>query len=68
MSQNLPFDENKFDQNAELDDFLNTPAGSDIGCFVPGDLSYPDNFKEETKKLPFLLKINYHLNLISVII
>ena len=53
MSQYLPYDEIKFDQNVELEDILNTPDDSDIGYFVKADLIYPDNIKEKTENLPF---------------
>ena len=53
MSQPLPFDEIKFDQNIKLEDILKTPDDSDIGCFVEADLIYPDNIKKKTKNFPF---------------
>ena len=53
ISQALPFDEIKFDQNIKLEDILNTPNDSDIGYFVEADLTYPDNIKEKTKNFPF---------------
>ena len=53
MSQNLPYDEIKFDNNVILEDILNTPDDSDIGYFVEVDLKYPDNIKEKTKNYPF---------------
>ena len=34
MSEYLPHDEIKFDNNVELEDILITPDDSDIGCFV----------------------------------
>ena len=52
MSQSLPFDEIKFDQNVKLEDTLNTPDDSEIGYFVEADLIYPDNIKEKTKNFP----------------
>ena len=53
MSEPLPYDEIKFDQNVELEDILNTPDDSDIGCLIEADLKYPDNIKEKTKHFPF---------------
>ena len=53
MSQTLPYDEIKFDNNVNLEDILNTPDDSDIGYFVEADLKYPDNIKQKTKIFPF---------------
>ena len=53
MSQPLPFDEIKFDRNVKLEDILNTSNDSDIGYFVEGNLTYPDNIKEKTENFPF---------------
>ena len=53
MSQPLPYDENKFDQNVKLEDILNTPDDIDIGFFVDVDLKYSDNLKEKTKNFAF---------------
>ena len=53
MSQPLPYDEIKFDQNIKLEDILNTPDDSDIGYFVQVDLKYPDNIKQKTIYFPF---------------
>ena len=53
MSQYLPFDEIKFDNDVTLEDIINTPDDNDIGYFVEVDLKYPDNIKEKTKKFPF---------------
>ena len=53
VSEPLPYDEIKFDQNVNLEDILNTPDDSDIGYFVEADLIYPDNIKEKTKNFPF---------------
>ena len=52
MSQYLPYDEIKFDNNIKLDDILKTPDDSDIGYFIEVDLIYPDNIKEKTKNFP----------------
>ena len=53
MSQYLPYDEIKFDNNIKLEDILNTPDDNDIGYFIEIDLKYPDNIKEKTKNFPF---------------
>ena len=53
MSQYLPYDGIKFDNNIKLEDILNTPDDSDIGYFVEADLIYPDNIKKKTKNFPF---------------
>ena len=53
MSEPLPYDEIKFDNNVDLEDILNTPDDSDIGYFIDVDLTYPDNIKEKTKNFPF---------------
>ena len=37
MSEPLPFDEIKFDNNVKLEDILNTPVDSDIGYFIDVD-------------------------------
>ena len=53
MSQPLPFDEIKFEQNIKLEDILNTPDDNNIGYFVEADLLYPENTKKKTKNFPF---------------
>ena len=53
MSQPLPFDEIKFDNNVKLEDILNTPDDSNIGYFIEVDLTYPNNIKKKTKNFPF---------------
>ena len=53
MSQYLPNDEIKFDNNIKLEDIINTPDDCDVGCFLEVDLIYPDNRKEKTKNFPF---------------
>ena len=53
MSEPLPYDEIKFDNNVNLEDILNTPDDSDIGYLIEVDLKYPDNIKEKTKNFPF---------------
>ena len=60
ISEPLPYDEIKFDNNVKLEDILNTPDDSDIGYFIEVDLKYPDNIKEKTRNFPFAVnkKIN----------
>ena len=53
MSQYLPYDKIKFDNNIKLEDILNTRDDSDTGYFVEVDLKYPDNIKQKTKNFPF---------------
>ena len=53
MSEPLPWNEIKFDNNVTLADILNTSDDSDIGYFIEVDLKYPDNIKEKTKNFPF---------------
>ena len=53
MSEALPYDEIKFDNNVELEDILTTPDKNDIGYFIEVDLKYSDNIKEKTKHFPF---------------
>ena len=53
MSEPLPYDVIKFDNNVKLEDILNTPDDSEIGYFIEVDLKYPDNIKEKTKHFPF---------------
>ena len=53
MSESLPYDEIKLDNNVNLEDILNTRDDSDIGYFVEVDIKYPDNIKQKTKNFPF---------------
>ena len=53
MSQPLPYDEIKYDNNIKLEEIVNTPDDSDIGYLVEVDLKYPDDIKEKTKYFPF---------------
>ena len=53
MSEYLPFDEIKFDNNVKFEYILNTPDDSDIGYFIEVDLKYSDNIKQKTKNFPF---------------
>ena len=53
MSESLPYDETKLDNNVNLEDILNTRNDSDIGYFVEVDLKYPDNIEQKTKNFPF---------------
>ena len=45
MSQSLLYDENNFLKNVTLEVNVKTPHGSDIGCFMENDFSYPDKVK-----------------------
>ena len=62
MSEPLPYDEIKFDNNVKLEDILNTPDDSDIGYFMEVDLNYSDNIKDKTKHFPFA-PVNKKVNL-----
>ena len=53
MSQPLPYDEIKFQQNVKLENILNTSDDSDTGYFIEIDLTYPDNIEKKTKSFPF---------------
>ena len=53
MSQPLPYDEIKFDNNVKLEDILNTPDDSDVGYFIEIDLKYPNKIRSNTKNFPF---------------
>ena len=53
MSQFLPYDEIKFEEDICLEKILNTPNDNEIGYFLEVDLKYPDNIKEKTKYFPF---------------
>ena len=46
MSESLPYDEVKFDNNVKLEGILNTPADIDIGHFIEVDLNYRDFIKK----------------------
>ena len=43
---------NLIQKKVKLDCLLNTPVDSDKGYFIEGDLSYPDDIKDKTTKLP----------------
>ena len=64
MSQPLPVNEIKFDENVKLEDILKTPVDSDIGYIVEVDLNYPENLKKKTKNFLFapVNKENNHDN------
>ena len=69
MSQPLPYDEIKFDNNVKLEDILNTPDDNDIGYFVEVDSNYPDNIKEKKQNtFRLLLKIKKLILIILMII
>ena len=53
MSQALPYDEIKYDNNIKLEDILNTPDDNHIGYFIEVDLKYPNNIKEKTRNFLF---------------
>ena len=59
MIQLLPYDESEMWHGHpdlymnELEEILNTPEDSDIGCSIEVDLRYPYNIKEKTKNFPF---------------
>ena len=53
LSEDLPYDEIKFDNNVKLEDIINTPDDSDIGYFSEVDLKYPNNIKHKTRNFPF---------------
>ena len=53
MSQPLPYDEIKLEQNVNLEDIINTSDDSEFGYFIEVDLKYPDNMIEKTKNFPF---------------
>ena len=52
MSENLPYDEIKFDRNVKLEDISNTPDDSDIGYSIEVDLKYSDNINRKPKNFP----------------
>ena len=53
MIQSLPYDENKFNKNAELEDILNAEDDSDFGYILEVDINYHDKIKEKSKHFPF---------------
>ena len=61
MSQPLPYDEIKFDNNVKLEDILNSPDDSNIGYFIEVDLIYPNNIIEKRKHFPFA-PVNKNIN------
>ena len=67
MSEPLPYDEIKFDNDVKLEDISNTPDDSGIGYFVEVDLIYSDNIKEKTTYFPFA-PMNKKLILINLMI
>ena len=68
MSESLTNGENKFGKNVKVEDILTIPEDSDICYFVEIDLSYPDNIRETTKMLPFVLKIKSILKITLVVL
>ena len=67
MSESLPYDEIKFDNNVELEDILKTLEDSDIGYFIEFDLKHPDNIKEKTKHFP-IAPVNKKIFLMILVI
>ena len=59
ISEQLPYDEIKFDENVELEEVLNNPDDSDIAYFIEVDLKYPDNMKDKQRIFLFVLKKSY---------
>ena len=59
VSQMLPYDEIELLHGhpdlymSKLEEILITPDDNDVGYFIEVDLTYPDNIKEKTKKIPF---------------
>ena len=53
MSEAIPYDKIKFENNVKLEDISNTLDDGDTGYFIEVDLKYPDNIKEKTKNFPF---------------
>ena len=53
MSEPLPYDEIKIDNNDKLEDILNTPDDSDHGYFIEVDIEYPDDIRQKTKYFPY---------------
>ena len=57
LSQNLLRGEIKFEKkNVKLEDILNTPDDTDVGCLVEVGFSDPDKMKEKAKRFPFALE------------
>ena len=53
QSEDLHYDEIKFNRNVKLEDILKTPDDSSIGYFIEVDLKYPDSIKNKIKTFPF---------------
>ena len=66
MNEHLPYDKIKFDRIVKLEDILNTPDDSDTGYFVEVDLKHPDDIKDKSKKIHFVLRTQLVLRIISV--
>ena len=52
MIQSLPYDDNIFKENAELEDILNNEDDSDIGYILEVGLKYPNEIKENPNYFP----------------
>ena len=68
MSEPLPYDEIKFDNNIKLEDILTAPDDSDIGYFIELDLTYPNKKKRKQKISHLLLFIKKIILIILMII
>ena len=74
MSQKLTFDEIEMWHGHpdhymnELEEILNTLDDSDTGYFIKVDLKYPAEIKRKQRKFLFVLKVNYVLKTILMII
>ena len=67
MSQYLPYDEIKFDNNVTLEDIINTPDDNDIGYFIEVDLINSDDINKKQKISHLLLKIKKLILIILMI-
>ena len=67
MSQSLPYDEITFDKNVKLEDRFKTTGDFDAGFFNQVDLKNPDQIKQKTNKIIFVLVI-YLVLMIDLII
>ena len=53
MSQSLPYEDLKFDNNKNIETILSNPDDSEIGYFVEVDLIFSDEIKDKAKNFPF---------------
>ena len=68
LSQPLPYDEIKLDNNVKLEDILITPDDSDIGYIVEARLINPDKKKRKQRIFHLLLWIRKLIPIIIMII